>query len=291
MSQQKAKESILKAHELKAANTGVYRQFNDKLREEMNAIKTNPDLSEEGRGKQLEALREKRGKELMQMAYKRHHEYKDLLSDARKNAEAVIYADIPKPDQTKIDRFNDAFRKVRTEIMLSRDGKSAAQKLTHFIDGVDDRYLHHKISESYGELSASILALDNSSTMRVSLSQQYDSLNASYESPDAGAARASLETANDMEESKFFLSIVEDSARDLLGVRYSSFINNTESYFIHHEDERPVIEKPQTTKKGSSAFDITEEERAFWRKLNRDVKEAREAREAAEAAVAGGGSE
>lgn len=247
MSQQKAKASILKAHELKHENTGVYRQFNDKLREEIRALKDDRDLSEEGRGRRLAELREARGKELLQLAYRRHREYKSLLADARKNAEAVIYSDIPKPDQTKIDRFDESFRKLKTELMLARDGKAAAQKLTQFIGEVDERYFHHKISEAYADLSSSILTLDNSSGMRLALSQQYDSLNASYESPDAEAARSSLDTANDMEQSQFFLKVVEDSVREGLGVRYSSFINNTESYYSYHEDERPADDASATT--------------------------------------------
>ncbi|QOS80991.1 hypothetical protein JNUCC31_09025 [Paenibacillus sp. JNUCC31] len=246
MSRQKAKESILKAHELKNANTGVYRQFNDKLREEINAIKGDRDLSEEGRANRIAKVRETRGKELLQMAYRRHREFKALLADARKNAEAVIYSDIPKPDQTKIERFDESFRKLRTELMLARDGKAAAQKLTQFIEGVDERYFHHKISEAYADLSTSVLTLDNSSGMRLALSQQYDNLNASYESPDAEAARNSLDTANDMEQSQFFLKVVEDSVREGLGVRYSSFINNTESYYSYHEDERPADDAPAT---------------------------------------------
>lgn len=287
MSQQKAKESILKAHELKHANTGVYRQFNDKLREEINAIKADRDLSEEGRGRRLSQLRETRGKELLALAYRRHCEYKTLLADARKNAEAVIYSDIPKPDQTKIERFDESFRKLKTELMLARDGKAAAQKLTQFIEGVDERYFHHKISEAYAELSSSVLALDNNSGMRLALSQQYDNLNASYESPDAAAARTSLDTANDMDQSQFFLKVVEDSAREGLGVKYSSFINNTESYYSYHEDERPVIEKPQEPKKKSSLFDEEEAEgRALIGRLNREMRE-RQAREAAEAATGG----
>lgn len=277
MSKQKAKESILKAHDLKRENTRVYREFNDKVRSEINEIESNDDLSAEGRARHVAKVRESRGKELLQLAYKRHREYKDLLSDARKNAEAVIYADIPKPNQTKIDRFNDAFRRLRTEITLSRDGESAAQKLTQFIGGVDERYFHHQISESYGELSASILALDNSPSMRISLSRQYDNLNASYESPDAEAARSSLETANDMEQSQFFLDAVEVAVRDTLGVQYSSFINNTESYFSQHEDDRPVTEAPQEPVKRSSDMGFTKEQVAI---IERKVREAREAKEA-----------
>jgi hypothetical protein len=278
MSKQKAKESILKAHDLKRENTGIYRQFNEKVREEIKIIKDDTDLSEEGRAKRIAQVQETRGKELLQLAYRRHREYRALLADARQNAEAVIYSDIPKPDQTKIDRFDEAFRKLKTELMLARDGKSAAQKLTQFIEGVDERYLHHKISESFGELSSSVLAIDDSAAMRGALSKQYDSLNASYESPDAEEARSSLEVANDMENSQFFLDAVVGAARDTLGTQYSSFLNNTESYFTRHEDERPVMEKPQESKKKAPDLGFSEEQIAL---IERKVREAREAKEAA----------
>ncbi|GGG08695.1 hypothetical protein [Paenibacillus aceti] len=286
MSQQKAKESILKAHELRNDNTRFYREFNDAIRKEITAVKEDRNLSPEGQTNKVSEIKEKRGKELMQQVYKRRQEFRAHLSEARKHAEEVIYTKIPKPDATKIDRFDEALRVLKTEIMLTHNAKSAAAKLTAFIEGIEEPYFAHKVSEQFGELAGSILAVEEPGELaktRYALSQQFSGLTSKYESPEAGAARDSLETATALDQTAFFNEIVRGAVNDTLGTYYGSYINRTDDYFAAHEDERPKeeIKKDANPKQQNDPFEWTEEQRDFWRRINQDARE-REASKATE---------
>lgn len=240
MSLAKARESLLKAHELKNDNTRFYREFNDKVRAEISAIRDDRYLSEDGRAQKIAEVRERRGKELLRLAHARRQEFRAHLADAQKHAEAVIYAKIPKPSEEKIERFTESLRKLKTELMLSGRAESAAAKLTQFIGELDDPYLAHKVSIEYADLAGSILAIadpSNVGKLRMDLSRQYDGLSGKYEDPDANAARDALETATEMDKSSFFIGLVHDSVRETLGTRYSSFINSTDTYFEQNPDD------------------------------------------------------
>ncbi|MGG6309989.1 hypothetical protein [Paenibacillus macerans] len=268
MSQQKAKESIVKAHELRNDNTRFYREFNDKVRGEISAVRSDRNLSAEGQAAKVKEIKEKRGKELMQEIYKRRHEFRQHLADAKKHAEDVIYAKIPQPDATKLGRFEEALRVLKTEVMLAVDSKTAAAKLTQFIEGIDDPYLAHKVSEQFGELSGSILAItpkEEAMKMRLELSQHFSGLTAKYESPDATAARGTLESAASMDESAFFIETVRESVNNALGVRYGSFINNTDDYFAANEAERPILEQvpKKTNEIGSDSTGYAQSMKAY----------------------------
>lgn len=283
MSKQKAQESIVRAHELRHDNTRFYREFNDKVRGEISAVRSDRNLSAEGQAAKVSEIKEKRGKELLQEIYKRRHEFRQHLAEAKKHAESVIYAKISKPDATKLERFEEVFRVLKTEVMLAVNSKTAAAKLTQFIGGIDDPYLAHKVSEQFGELSGSILAItapEEAMKMRHELSQHFSGLTAKYESPDATAARDTLETASAMDQSAFFIDPVRQSVNETLGVRYGSFINNTDDYFVANEDARPAIDEKPKPVTGTNN-DWTDEQRALWRKLTQEVREA-EARKAAE---------
>lgn len=158
MSYQKAKDSIQKAHELKHDNTRFYREFQDKVRTEINAIAGDSDLSADGRYNRTTAAKKKHGTDLMKQAHVRRLQYLAHLKDAKTHAEAEIYAKIKKPDATTLERFEASLRKVKTELLLSMNAKTAAAKLTEFITQVSDPYCASILHEQFADLAGPIIA-------------------------------------------------------------------------------------------------------------------------------------
>ncbi|MNI63906.1 hypothetical protein D3C73_1193160 [compost metagenome] len=155
--------------------------------------------------------------------------------------------------------------------MLAIDAKTATAKLAQFIDGIDDPYFAHKVSEQFGELSGSILAMTaprDAAKMRHDLAQHFSGLTAKYESPEANDARETLEAADSMDQSAFFNDIVRQAVNDTVGVRYGSFINNTDDYFAANEAERPVVEEKPKPKTSTNVTAITPEEEAILSKYD-----------------------
>ncbi|MEK5420166.1 hypothetical protein [Paenibacillus sp. FSL L8-0708] len=289
MSYQKAKDSIQKAHELKHDNTRFYREFQDKVRTEINAIAGDSDLSADGRYNRTTAAKKKHGTDLMKQAHVRRLQYLAHLKDAKTHAEAEIYAKIKKPDATTLERFEASLRKVKTELLLSMNAKTAAAKLTEFITQVSDPYCASILHEQFADLAGPIIAQtppsENAKT-RHELAQTFEGLASKFESADVRSARDTLESINEMETSKFFIDLVSDAARDTLGREYGDYVNDTDSYFASHEDERPAAPKPATQSNYTNSTKLTPEEEAIWTEVFRKQAEAKAAKEKAEADAA-----
>lgn len=288
MSYQKAKESVQKAHELKHDNTRFYREFQDKVRAEVSSIQTDRELSADGRATRTAAAKKKHGVDLMKQAYTRRQQYLAHLKDARKHAEAEIYAKIKKPDATTLDRFEASLRKVKTELLLATSAKTAAAKLTDFISQVSDPYCASLLHEQFAELAAPIIAqapAAESAKIRHDMAGTFEGLATKFESDEVRAARDTLESIDEMVASKFFIDLVSEAATEALGKEYGAFVNDTEAYYVLHEDERPAA-APEPAKQSTNATALTAEEKAIWDEVFRKQAEAKAAKEKAEADAA-----
>ncbi|WP_170880200.1 hypothetical protein [Paenibacillus odorifer] len=213
----------------------------------------------------------------MKQVYTRRQEYLAHLKDAKTHAEAEIYAKIKKPDATTLERFEASLRKVKTELLLSMNAKTAASKLTEFITQVSDPYCASILHEQFADLAGPIIAQtppsENAKT-RHELAQTFEGLTMKFESEDVRAARDTLGSIEEMEKSKFFMDLVSEAAADTLGREYSNYLNATDAYFALHEDERPITieeEKPKTTQVDDDGYG------AAYRALKESQRESKEA--------------
>ncbi|NJJ38397.1 hypothetical protein [Paenibacillus apii] len=254
MSYQKAKSSLTRAREIEQTSATVMLGFKRTLRDELAKIEVDRRLTEEGKQEAKADVKRKHAIEFLQKSHTMRQEYVANVQKAIREAEKVIYAPIKKPDATKLDRFEDAFKSLKTELLFATSQRTAYEKLRSFTEKIDDPYLAKRVRDDFAELTTTIISIPGDGTYtkgvgaaaatmsaRQELGDMYDSLLKPFESDDLRGARDVLDTAQMLEEDpRVHRSyIVRDAAQESFGTEYSRYINDTESFFNLNPELRP----------------------------------------------------
>jgi hypothetical protein len=240
---EKARQHYQKAREIEFDSTRFFREFQDKVRQEIADIRLDRDLSEQGKFRKTEELKKKRGLEFLQKAHVRKKEYLAELAKAQKEADAIVFAALKKPDATKLERFEKDLRALKTELLLTHRADLAFRKLDEFVKRIDDAYLADMVREQFQDLAMPIIAVagGEAAKYRLQLAQTFDKLKGDFESEAVKEARQILETSKTLtEHARLFDPIVEQKAVELFGHEHGQFVNRTDEYFTKNEHEKPA---------------------------------------------------
>lgn len=262
---QQAKDYMDKSREMLRGSTRFFLDFQQQARADKRVIEQDPDLNGDAKLRRKADISAKRGVEFLQKAHTRKQEYLTNVQKARKIADELVYASIKKPDQTKIDRFEASLRTFKTELMFVADQRHAYDKLNEFTRKIDDPYLANMFREQFGEISAHVLSTNGDNQLLVEgpggggdkavlplktlLGRMYSRLQDDFESPEVKEARQLLEEATDcIKNPRLFdlagdapdISRVRRSAADEFGLIYGQFINDTDTFFENHPEQKPA---------------------------------------------------
>lgn len=265
-----ARKHMEKAREITHGSTEVYRLFHDKVREELDQINRNRDLSAEGRMKRKRELTEKKAVEFLQQSHTQKQRYLAEVKKARRLADEVVYSAVKKPDQTMLDRFEADLRSLKTELMFVPNQRTAYEKLADFVRKIDDPYLAGRVRDEYAEISEKIMGAPGdigaqlggdggavSLPIKHVLGDLYGRLKSDYESEEVREARQVLEAAEaHLADPRVYIPLVERTATELLGREYGSYINSTDKFFEDKPELKPadyVDQEEEAARKAAEA--------------------------------------
>lgn len=255
MSYQKAARSIERMREIEQSSAGIMLSARRALNAELSKIEADRRLTEEGKQEAKTAAKQKHAIEFLQQSHTMRQEYNANLKKAVREAEKVIYTPPRKPDATKLGRFEDAFKSLKTELMFASSQRAAYDKLREFTGKIDDPYIANRVREDFADLTTKILAIPGdgsfqkgtgaasvTTTARTELGGMYEGLLKPFESDDFKGARDVLETAQMLEEDPRVhrAYVVIDAAQESFGTEYARHINDTDSFFAAHPEHTPA---------------------------------------------------
>ncbi|WP_342437820.1 hypothetical protein NSS79_34105 [Paenibacillus sp. FSL L8-0436] len=255
MSYTKAKGSLERVREIEQSSAGIMLSAKRALSAELSKIEMDRRLTTEGQQEAKAAAKQKHAIEFLQKSHTMRQEYAANLKKAVREAEKVIYTPPRKPDATKLGRFEDAFRTLKTELMFATSQRAAYDKLREFTGKIDDPYIANRVREDFAELTTKVLAIPGDGSFvkgtgaatvntnaRTELGGLYDGLLKPFESDDLKGARDVLETAQMLEEDgKVHRSYtIIDAAEEAFGMEYSRYINDTDAFFAAHPEHTPA---------------------------------------------------
>jgi hypothetical protein len=251
---------VEEAVNLKHGSTKLFREFNDSYRSKLSAIKLNNDYTVAGKAKLLESAKQRETTRLMRLAREQRQQFNIKLTQAKKDADAIIHAHAPKVDPIAQERFSKRFNEVKTQIALS-NAKKGQELLKEFLASVNEQAFAEEVKDGFGDLIQPILNdVKGPETERVrhSLFNAFEDVRTKSQSPEAGEAQAVSEYVDALMNGKFFEGIVEEKVEEALGSNAKQFINDPEAYFEIY----PKLDVPDKGMK--TVEEIVEEENAKY---------------------------
>lgn len=238
---QSAKDNLQKARDLQYSGTRFMLEYRQQVQKATGEVERDNRLSMEGKREAKQEIRKQLGIDFLQKSHTRKQEYVSTLKKAVRDADAVVFAAIKKPDATKVQRFESELHDIKTQLLLTTNAERGYEKLTSFISRLNDPYLAGIVRENFSELSSSILTAPGADAkIRLQLSGTYDQLKRNFETDEVREARDIMELANAMAEDPHLYTsgIVHDSAVETFGAEYGRYIDKTDSFFAYEANSK-----------------------------------------------------
>jgi hypothetical protein len=240
---QKVRDLVTKAQQLQDDTTRMYRLFQDDYKQEQAKIKSNEEYSTKGKEKLVESLKVRSTIEFLKGARQQQAAFKGYLKDAKKEAEAIIYAKTPAVDSEKMDRFSKKFNEVKTEILLASSPRRGKEILEQFLGSIDEAGLAVIVKDSFGEVIKPILADagPEAAKFKHDLMGSFEGLKNRSMDPEALEAIKLAEYAEASLNTKFYSPVVEQNVQQHLGKLAHTYMYTPDEYFsLFPEDEKPA---------------------------------------------------
>lgn len=225
---QSIKEKIDKAHELQNASTGVYRKWKETYNAEVSKIRSNRNLTEEGKFKLKERMTERKTVELMQLSKKQIEEYRKILSEAYKEADRIANAKPKTADPVKAERFEKSFGEVKISILLASPEK-AIKILQEFVDATDEPALVDRIRAEFAAVVAPVIA-QAKPEQKHKLNDLFDFTRYKAKGPEVIEAEQLMQTAEALRNSRFYELAVGDSVLEV-HKEAQRYLNQPDEFF------------------------------------------------------------
>lgn len=219
------------------------------LQEEIRQVKADERLSGKGREEKIAEIKVKHGIEMLQEAYLLKQMYQAELRKARDGADAIVYAKPKKPDSVKLERFEDALKALKTELMLTTRTQDAKQKLDAFINqhikGPEDRFFALRLRDEFQAIAESVLGAartnrEDVESLRARLREVYEALDTQTLSEAELEARQILEAAESSMDRSVYTQMVKDGMAEMLGRGVTKHLDNPEKFFEEHPEFKPA---------------------------------------------------
>ncbi|SFP99133.1 hypothetical protein [Salibacterium halotolerans] len=242
-----AKQHLMTAHEIKAGNMGFLAQLYKDGKQQIDQINGNTKLSEEGKQEEKKEFQAEFALHAFRQMHNRKEQHNVEVQKANRIARELAYQKPKKPRGYEVERFEQDYKRLKTEIMLEPNSNRAKEKLEKFIDTYDDPYYRSVFQEDFAELTSSILsdAGQDTSKLKTELYKKFQDI----EPSEVKEARQLYEETNErMGEENFFLNplMEKDSTlsqkakfRPIMGDDNVQFIDRTSEIFEAMPDEAP----------------------------------------------------
>ncbi|MFC5650911.1 hypothetical protein ACFPYJ_17685 [Paenibacillus solisilvae] len=239
---QSAKGYFQKAREIQESGTKLMLEYRQQYVAASGEINSNKNLSEAGKFEAKKEVKRKLGVEFLQKSHTRKQEFLVNIKKAIRDADSVVYGTVKRPDDEKVRRFEADFRALKTELTFSPTAKRSFEKLTAFVDRIDDPYLAGIVRDQFGDITSGILAAPEGVQLKLQLARMFEGLKTNHETDEIREAREILEVAKANEErpTLYTAGVVHETAVDIFGAEYGRFIDKTEVFFESNADVKPA---------------------------------------------------
>lgn len=195
----KAKELVGKAHEIRGNRAAFLREVAGPIREQLNKIKYDNMLSAEGRSAKLKEVKEKETKKFMQQVALRKQAYQHYLGKARNLAKQTIEENFIKADEATRAKFTRDFSELKFKMSLKPE-KGAFEELKSFVDKTPDPAYASLLMENFHQLTGQF----NAGELKLDLSKTYDQLKADFTPEEVAEAYHVIEAVDSSINNKMF---------------------------------------------------------------------------------------
>lgn len=225
---EKARQQIAKVHEIRSGSASFLLQTKTAITKQLSVIQSDRSLSAEGRRDKEQEIRDQFGIDFLQRAHRRKQAYQLAARKAYELADAVLYEQLPKPDDRKLLRFEIELRDMKVKVQLAANPERAAQVISEFVTGIDDPYFANMVREQFGDIIETVGGGDE--TIKAKMRRIYSDLTDRFETDEMKEARGIMESAKAAEHTALYTGIIENAALEVLG-DLGQYVNRTDEFF------------------------------------------------------------
>ncbi|MGY4690299.1 hypothetical protein [Salibacterium sp. K-3] len=265
-----AKQHLMTSHEIKTGNMGFLAQLHRDGKEQIDQINADTKLSEEGKQEKKREFQAEFSMHAFRQLHQRKQQHDVEVQKANRIAREIAYQKPKKPRASELERFQQDYNRLKTEIMLEPNSNQAKEKLEKFIDTYDDPYYRSVFQEDFAELTSSILsdAGQDARKLKTDLYKKFQDI----EPTEVKEARKLYEETNEkMGEEHFFLNplMEQDSTlsqkakfQPIMGTDNVQYIDRTAEIFEAMPDEAPKPYRDEELEAQKRADERAEQEHA-----------------------------
>jgi hypothetical protein len=239
MNIEQMKEKVEYAMYLRQESTGLYRQLLDEHRNAKKDIYSDRNLSEEGKQRKIERLKEVHEVKLMRLTERLRHDHDKDLRELMEHGETFITSKLPEVDETKRKLFDLKAQELEGHILFATNEDNALKALEELINTANEPALALELRAKMPQLGQHVVNLATNSTDRMALNKKVGQLfqTVSNRSLPEGAeeVRKLMDESRTLLEASITSPIVQTAMREI-SIFGASYLNNTEEYFKKRAD-------------------------------------------------------
>ncbi|WP_018394273.1 hypothetical protein [Bacillus sp. 37MA] len=145
--------------------------------EEVSGINNDRTLSEVGKEAARTELKQKYGREFIEIAKKLRDDYDKAVVKAQTQAEVVLNAEPSKPDAITIKSFERELQTLKMNVMLGTNPETSIQAINEFAAKQKEPYLAKQIAGEFADLATNVInGSGNSPQVKQKLSGVYQAV-------------------------------------------------------------------------------------------------------------------
>ncbi|MBM7554902.1 hypothetical protein [Thalassobacillus pellis] len=235
----KLKQSVNKVQTIRGETAKLSRELLEEFQDKRSVISYDRDLSHTGKTKKINELQTFYEKKVLKLALKLQNQEKEVLTNARNEAERILTEKLPSVDKQKRELFVQNVDELKGKALFATSVDTATKALQEIVDTADEPALAYEVKSDVMEISKHLLEHGNSSdgkSLRLTLSQIYQEVNEAALPDGTNEAREAIEFINQLSHTPMFSGLEKRAFKEISPLA-NHYINNAESYFKKYSEE------------------------------------------------------
>jgi len=240
----KMSENYVAAYEIRGSMAALFNTFRDFYLEDRNKVMNNRELTEVGKQKRLERVRQRHEVDFMKMIREQRTKFEEYLQENIKIARSIMLADLPQVDKETEKYFMLQLGELEGKILFATNVDEAQKALEEIASIATEPKLAAIAKEKIVQYSAQVAALapsDKVMAVRYELGKLHEDVSSRALPQGANKAKDQLESAQAFLEYDLVQPFILDNLGQISNelVRYA---NNSDAYFVDKADVVKDIE-------------------------------------------------
>lgn len=239
---QKMKEALGKVHEIRGNVPSKLVSFKDVLKEMLNEVDRDPDLSMAGKIKKTEQMRKEAGKGFLAIAKELKDNYQQNVIRAKVAAEMLLNEKPKKPAMGSNEQtFARQFADLKMKLMLETRANYAMDHLNAFVQQQKDPFFAQQIIDEFPALVQTVLSASDAqdhAKYKVELSKTLENVRNVATTPEQREAVEVFATMDsEFSRDLFGRGLMLDTVQDLFGGEIAKYANQPDRFVDEDKTE------------------------------------------------------